>query len=223
LTAAFVIDAGGRTAPVASRLGAVRQIEDRLVCAYLYGVDSSPERAAGFTYVEAEENGWWYTAPLPGGRRVLAFHTDADMPAAGVRASGKELLNRAASRPGLARLLGECGFGSAGNVAFTAANSGRLKPFASAGWCAAGDAAMCFDPLSSQGLFNALYSGLAAAEAAEDFLSSGQESRQYSQALQRIYEVYRQNLACFYAAERRWSRVPFWQRRHALASHVVRD
>ena len=39
-------------------------------------------RGSGLTVVEAVEDGWWYTAPLPDGRRVLAFFTDADLPAA---------------------------------------------------------------------------------------------------------------------------------------------
>ena len=37
---------------------------------------------AGTTITIADKSGWWYTAPLPSGRRVLAFHTDADLPIA---------------------------------------------------------------------------------------------------------------------------------------------
>src|SRR4051794_21794367 len=41
-----------------------------------------------------------------------------------------------------------------------------LKLLALPGWMAIGDAALAFDPSSSQGLFNALYFGLAAADGA---------------------------------------------------------
>ena len=83
LRAAFVVDCGGRAAPVgppprsgASALG--RPAGLRL------GLRRGETNAddAGFSTVEAVEDGWWYTAPLPGQRRALAYFTDADLPAA---------------------------------------------------------------------------------------------------------------------------------------------
>jgi flavin-dependent dehydrogenase len=41
------------------------------------------------------------------------------------------------------------------------------EPCAGEGFLAAGDAALALDPLASQGLLNALFTGLAAAEAAD--------------------------------------------------------
>jgi flavin-dependent dehydrogenase len=74
LTAAFVIDSGGRAAPLARRLGAVRRpLGDRLVCGWVYGEARTNADDAGFSTVEAVEDGWWYTAPLPGQRRALAY------------------------------------------------------------------------------------------------------------------------------------------------------
>lgn len=86
-TARVVIEAGGRAAHVAHRLGARRQVHDRLVCAWVHGRADPAGRGAGFSFVEAAEHGWWYSAPLPGRRRVLAFHTDADLPAAQIARS----------------------------------------------------------------------------------------------------------------------------------------
>ena len=45
-----------------------------------------------------------------------------------------------------------------------AANSSRLNYVSGRGWLAVGDAAMAFDPLSSQGLVQALASGIRAGE-----------------------------------------------------------
>ena len=85
------------------------------------------------------------------------------------------------------------------------------------GWLAVGDAALSFDPLSSQGLFNALFTGLAAAEAADSFLSGNSDSfAQYHQTTQAIFHAYRTKLAATYNAEKRWPAAPFWRRRHAL-------
>jgi len=82
VAAAFAIDAGGRAAPLARRLGAQRRATDRLVCGWIHGGARPLGRGAGLTTVEAVEDGWFYTAPLPEERRVLAFLTDADLPAA---------------------------------------------------------------------------------------------------------------------------------------------
>ena len=98
-----VIDASGRSAMVARQFGARRRRADKLICAWLYGSDrrAAPE----LSHVEAEENGWWYSAPLPNRRRVLAFHTDADLFAA--RAARREgwLYEQAIRLPGLGREL----------------------------------------------------------------------------------------------------------------------
>lgn len=209
----FLIDAGGRAVPAASRLGAHRRVDDRLVCRYIYGIDRAPECSAGFTFVEAAEEGWWYTAPLAGGRRVLAFHTDADLPAAHAISDRKVLLERAREQPNLAAVLSDSGFIPGTGFGITAAHSAILTPVAGSGWCATGDAALSFDPLSSQGLLNALFTGLAAAEAVDCSLSGESDLVDYCWAMNNVYNLYRQHLAHFYGAERRWTRAPFWQRR----------
>jgi flavin-dependent dehydrogenase len=77
-----------------------------------------------------------------------------------------------------------------------------------------GDASMSFDPLSSQGIFNALYSGMKAGQALQhgtrgdfSFLSS------YQQRLRKIYSIYLSNRNAYYSLERRWPNSRFWQRR----------
>src|SRR4029434_4989904 len=52
-----------------------------------------------------------------------------------------------------------------------AANSSRLDSVSGHGWLAVGDAAMAFDPLSSQGLMHALASGMRAGEALHSCLA----------------------------------------------------
>ena len=82
----------------------------------------------------------------------------------------------------------------------TAAYSSTLTPPIGDGWLAAGDAAISFDPLSSQGLFHALYTGLASAGAAERYLSGDVSgSRDYAEKLAEIDAVYQRNLNGFYA------------------------
>jgi flavin-dependent dehydrogenase len=218
LIAGVAVDAGGRAAPIGRSQGAHRERGDRLVCSWVCGKAKPTGLGAGFTHVEAAEDGWWYAAPAPGGRRVLAFHTDSDLPGARLIADPKNLLERAAANSELAGILSESGF-NIEHSGFRAAHSARLQPMAGPAWFAAGDAACSFDPLSSQGLLNALYSGLAAAEAADRQLSGNNDALpEYLLAMNQVYEVYRQRLRHWYAAETRWSDQPFWQRRQAGAS-----
>jgi len=222
--ARIVIDAAGRGAPLARRLGARRQRLDRLACGWLYGRDEAGEahglagvdRAGhGFSQVEACRDGWWYCAPLPGGRRVLAFHTDADLaPPSGLR-DGAALLAAARALPGMGPLLAQSRFAPDGGAMATAAHSAQLEAAAGPGWLAAGDAAISFDPLSSQGIFNALYTGLCAAEAASRALQGDAAAYTgYSGEIASIGAAYRRHLAYCYGQERRWPAAPFWRRRH---------
>jgi flavin-dependent dehydrogenase len=210
----LVIDAAGRSAPLARRLGAQTRIDDRLICGWVYGRDEGLG-GRGLTFVEAAEGGWWYTAPIPGHRRVLAFHTDADLPAARIARDRDALLASATSTGELAVLLAAAGFVAEETSGFTAAHSATLEPCAGPGFLAAGDAALAFDPLSSQGLLNALFTGLAAAETADSHLRGDVTALdRYRETIAGIAEAYRQHLALWYGTEQRWPDAPFWKRRH---------
>jgi flavin-dependent dehydrogenase len=222
VTADFIIDAGGRAAPVATRLGARRQTQDRLVCGWIHGSAHGLGADAGLTYVEASEDGWWYTAAIPQGRRVLAFHTDADLPAARAAAHTENLLARAQASGELARLLFESGFAPQ-RSGFTSAHSMAIDPCGGDGWLAAGDAALSCDPLSSQGLLNALFTGLAAAETADRHLAGCHGAVPgYIETVASIHRAYRRHLVSCYQAETRWPNAPFWQRRHQASFLPIR-
>jgi flavin-dependent dehydrogenase len=212
ISARVVVDAGGRGSTVARGLGGRRIFGDRLVCGWLHGQDR-PDRQAGLTHIEAEPDGWWYTAPLPGNRRVVAFHTDSDLPAAGVAADGPAALRRRVPAF-LSEVLASNGFTSGSEGGFCAAHSAELVPAAGDGWLAVGDSALSFDPLSSQGLFNALYTGLAGAEAADRALSGDADALlAYAAALSPVRDAYRIHLQAWYGLERRWAERVFWERR----------
>ena len=103
---------------------------------------------------------------------------------------------------------------AASRLASRPRTASALTPPAGDGWLAAGDAALSFDPLSSQGLFNALYTGLASAEAADRALSGdGSALSDYAARLAEIDAVYRRNLRAWYELERRWPDQEFWRRR----------
>ena len=75
-TGRMLVDATGRKAMLASRLGGKADVADRLIGAVSFSENSE---IAQWTLVEAVEDGWWYSVPLPGAGMVFAYMTDSDL------------------------------------------------------------------------------------------------------------------------------------------------
>lgn len=197
-TGRFLLDASGRSAAAAGRLGARRRYDDATVvtlCSYRVAASDADRR----TVIEATPQGWWYSLRTDSQARVVGLVTDADLGTAAVPPGVRELLDGARVQAPPRRL---------------AANSGYLQPFAGPGWTAAGDAALSFDPLSSQGLLTALFTGRAAAQAIAATLAGAEHAMAgYARRLSAIRQAYQANLALYYGVERRWAAEPFWARR----------
>jgi flavin-dependent dehydrogenase len=172
--AGFIIDATGRSARIARSLGASRTRADRLVAGFWIEEDA----AGSATTVTAAENGWSYTAPLPGGGSIAAFLTDADL---------------------LPRLPGQV----------TEACTSWLDRVCGPGWAATGDAAVAFDPLSSQGIATALVQGREAGRLAAGMVTPEGYAAEYRSVLEEHLAL-RQ---AYYGLERRWPDSDFWSRR----------
>ncbi|MBL6598594.1 MAG: tryptophan 7-halogenase [Alphaproteobacteria bacterium] len=216
--ASLIVDATGRAASIGKRLGADRQNTDRLAAHWITGsTTGGPERAEagmpGFSVVESEPAGWWYTAPLAEGGRVLAFHTEPDINPLAPR-EADALVNRALALPGIGPMLRETGFSPETALSVTAANSARLAETAGDGWIAIGDAALSFDPIASRGLFNALYTAWSGAMACHDVLTGARDGfADYTNDLENVWALYQRHLAVVYGSEPRWRDQPFWARR----------
>jgi flavin-dependent dehydrogenase len=221
------VDATGRRAALARVLGARRERLDRLVAIHAL-VRAGPGDADARTVVRGAEDGWWYSALVPGGRRAVAWLTDADL----VRPELRTADGFAAALERSGAVPGGPGPRAAGGVAAparppelveppaaTAAHGARLSAFAGDGWAAAGDAAVACDPLSSQGIVTALYTGLAAGRAIGAWLGGdgGAALRAYARRAATIAASYERNRRQAYAFEPRWSGSPFWARRRAAA------
>jgi 2-polyprenyl-6-methoxyphenol hydroxylase-like FAD-dependent oxidoreductase len=214
-TAHFLVDATGRAASLMRRCG-LRPINlDRLVgCCIRTG--SRSDGTEGLM-IETCAEGWWYTAAIPGGDRVLVCMTDAD------RVRPLEL----ASRRGVARLLAETkhvrqvadlGAASGHPVIWPAASRFFDNTTALPLLCV-GDAALCFDPVSGDGIVKALRNGVFASYAIADWLHRGDARglSRYRLMLQREFATYCDTLREYYALERRWPDSPFWRRRHVVS------
>lgn len=215
--ASVVIDATGRNACFASRQGAGRVVDDRLTgVAVRFRAPVGSREAT--TLVEAQEDGWWYSAAIPGGQIVAAWMSDADLIRRDALKEPAGWLARLdASRETRARLRDCTPEWPAG---IWSARSQRLAQLCGERWLAVGDAATAFDPLSSAGVLKAVYTGKIGAFAVLDLLrgdSSGLD--RYRRHIEREYAAYLTTRAVFYALEQRWPHTVFWQRRHRHAAH----
>jgi flavin-dependent dehydrogenase len=213
-TARWLIDATGRAASVARAQGAIRQRDDDLVAvaAWFRAADDDPR-----TLIEAVPDGWWYTARLPGDERVAVLHVGKEDASPLLRRPGAW-----AERLGATRWISELAGGGAAVPARSLvegprgaeAGGARLDRFAGEGWLAVGDAALSFDPLSSQGLLDALYTGVLAGEAVDAALGGDPgPPAHYAGRLERVRSAYLGHHRRAYRDERRWSDRDFWRRR----------
>lgn len=218
----WIVDATGRRAAVATRRGAVRRTGDRLLGVFVaLPVSAAPASGAQqdgtgedpSSLVEAEPDGWWYTALQPSRGRLLIYFTDADLPASRLR-TAEEFRSRLAATRHVAARAARHPWPDGTVPRRVPAHSSFLRPASGDGWIAAGDAVAAFDPLSSQGLVTALYTGLSAGEALDARLSGRDGAMpEYAARLADVEAAYRRNHRYAYASEQRWAHRPFWLRR----------
>jgi 2-polyprenyl-6-methoxyphenol hydroxylase-like FAD-dependent oxidoreductase len=222
--ASFVVDATGRAASFARRRGAVRKAHDALVGVLIFSSPCSPSRISrGFyTLVEATESGWWYSALLPDLRMVAIYLTDADLLPRGRQALPAFWQARLKQTDHTRARLRSFNVESCLRV--VVANSSTLDRLSGSGWLAAGDAAMAFDPLSSQGISQALESGALAGQALErHFEEDSAALPEYAAQRNQVFGRYAQLYEGYYGREQRWPLSTFWQRRQDTSNRMRVD
>lgn len=232
LKAKVVIDATGRHCTFARQQGARRQQQDRLVSVWMTYCTPSTEQLSS---IHPTANGWWYSAPIPklpvacdtvlpsnktGMARLLSYQTDSDLLEKSLTNSVDDLLQAAQRIPGLEKTLQQIEPGTATHHGLVAANSSRLMNHQGNNWFAIGDAAMSFDPLSSQGMFNAMASAMQLSDLIAKFGIDSEVGKttiafEFHQQLERIWQHYEMHKQYYYAQERRWAKEAFWERRAA--------
>jgi flavin-dependent dehydrogenase len=209
--ARLLVDATGRSAAVARRLGARRLVADRLLSAYAVLSASLP---LARSVVEAFEDGWWYVAPLPDGRTLAAMFTDPRVCQA-----------RGYGRPGswrrallaTAHVASIAGAAPPASIRLVSATPHCLDRSAGVEWIAVGDAAAAYDPLSSSGLTVALLSAEAAATA---LACGGAALRTYSEAVHLRFVGYATERRAWHRVEGRWPTSQFWCLRRETSARV---
>jgi flavin-dependent dehydrogenase len=179
-----VIDATGRTATVARWLSGERAAHDALVAAAArYRAPS--EQCGRYTLIEATGDGWWYSAPLPDERVVVAWFTDGDL--VGDRHEPEQWRDELAETTRTAARVADGSF-ERGPVVAGAVSHRLRRPLGADRWLAV---------------------------AMDDWLDGGREGvEQYESDVDAEFDAYRKRWRSYYALEGRWSDRPFWRRRH---------
>ncbi len=213
VSAGIVVDASGRRAVAARRLGAATRRLDRLVGVMALIGDAPPDDAPGRLRIEAVEDGWWYRVRLAHGATVATFMTDAGTVAAHPGGPRGLWLARAAAFG-----LRDGAEAPCPPVRVFDAATQTLFPGFGPGFLAIGDAAAAYDPLSSWGIAKGVADGDAAARALAAAVSGRDDALAAHDAARRAaFERYRAARRDAYAAEDRWPDAPFWRARRAAA------
>ena len=215
LEARQVVDAGGVGALLASRLGARKRIIDQLICICQF-VDLPAHHALSqLTMLEAVEYGWWYAARLPDNKAAIAVASDSNIVKSRNLNLRRYFKEHFLATRYLSKALDSARWPDTHGTAHLAAST-ILEPCCGRNWVAVGDAASCYDPISSQGIYKALDTALYAA----DYLTG--TVRDYDDRVRSQFSDYLRNRRFFYGMERRWEDSVFWSARHAVDVDVPR-
>ncbi len=227
ITTGFLVDATGTRAHFAKSLGAKKLFLDQLICAIAFFQLPPCSHFSKLTLLEAVEYGWWYVAKLPNNMLATVVASEPSI----IKEAGLHRMNNWLSclqeTKHVSQELADC-FGienlsvssaprpKAQEPMVCTAPSFRLDRSAGNGWLAVGDAASAFDPISSQGIYKALWDGLKAAQA----ITAGDNKalKEYDSFIASRFDDYLTQRNYFYHIERRWPASPFWQRRQERTS-----
>jgi flavin-dependent dehydrogenase len=207
----WVVDATGRAGYITRKMGTKKEIAGKqmaVACWLNTGMDDGDQT----TKIKSVADGWWYTAPLPHQKRVMVFHGLAETVATIMKNPDFffDALNSAGIVPSHIteqQML----------APLKSAEAGVSKPTSCCGpgWLAVGDAALSFDPLSSQGIFFALYSGIRGAEAILSCTNSSANQlevlTQYTETVNKVFTANQLSRKHYYLSERRYLSHPYWQ------------
>lgn len=216
LVARALVIATGRGAHLARSLGARRRVIDNLVG--VAGRVRADTPVGRHLLVEAQPDGWWYSAPVAELDAVAVLMTDAEICAArGLRHRHEwtACLSRAPHTRERLR-----GTSPVDVPRVFSAVSQRLVAAPTAAPClAAGDAAIAVDPLSASGITRALVSGEGAGRALLAWFAGGTGAlAAYERWLDIQFEQYLAERGGVYGREQRWPDAPFWNRRRGRPS-----
>lgn len=198
----LLVDATGRSRSVLRGLGIGSIDHDDLIAYSCHVPRIKHPRLTHQVYTESFRDGWGIVSGLNEKENVITLLTE------GHNSEFKHYQNW----PGLLKETAHLQYFLTGDadtrVKGNAAGSSRAEQITGDTWLAVGDAAIAFDPLSSHGISNAVYT---AARAADAIVSN--DCSTYGDDLVAIFDQYLLNKEQLYRQEKRWPDSTFWQSR----------
>ena len=214
----YVIDASGKSAAFARRLNVARNTLDELLFLCYSFVLGAADSMQPQSYIEAVSDGWWYAAALPGKRAIVTFCTDKQSMRAGTYQQAEQWLaalraSKAISRAVPLKTIAQTITSEA--IITSGAPSSILSAVIGERWLAVGDAASCYDPISSAGITKALMQGETAGKAVAALMTRGSdgELKDYQTGIFNDFTAFARMRAMHYEHEKRFKDAPFWRRR----------
>lgn len=210
--AKWIIDATGRKASVRRKFGLERhKIDEQMAVTNWIKVPQTDIDHA--TRIKSVADGWWYTSLLPDQSRVISFQSLPEI-IAKLHKNPEDFFRKFNEAHILPYVTNK-------NLSIQskAIDAGTINPgiVTAKGLLCVGDAALSFDPLSSQGIFFALYSGIKAAESIVKCISSDDLQKEilanYQSIIERVFIENQKSRKYFYNSEIRYFNEPYWKSR----------
>ena len=207
----ILIDATGRNRAVLQKLKIESTIHDKLVALSCHLPKIEHPKLTHEVYVESFKEGWGIVSALNETENICTIYTH----------KGHDILAKLKDVSQWKSALSETVYLKDfliedKNIKFKGGNSNSsvAEQIAGNNWLALGDAAMSFDPLSSHGITNAIYTASKASEAIEKKLTIADTEAfpEYGETMQTIFQQYLQSKNQLYQQEVRWKEESFWKR-----------
>ncbi|KAF8884288.1 hypothetical protein CPB84DRAFT_1713092 [Gymnopilus junonius] len=227
ISAKWIVDGTGRKSSVANKIGIKSITLDPLLAFYAVFIGPELDRNAGTgdndrqTLIEATADGWWYTSLISHNppTRIVVFHTLPSHSSAKSSRRTAGFLDRLHdTTTHVSSVIAKCDYTiQEGYPCCTAAGSSHLEKTCDGEerWVAVGDAAIAFDPLSSQGMMTALemgiYVGLKLAQHVEGGITDGDFDKGVSEAFTGVRKEYEKHRAYYYSIVKRFPGEMFWE------------
>ncbi len=212
ISSRWIIDATGRASAVIKQFGIDRLAFEQQIAAIVWLKPSTKKNQDSTTRIKSVENGWWYSAKLPDNTRVVSFHGLPNDIAKMVKS--KTLFVSEANK---VNILIDSIAENEILEGVIARNAGFFKASDVIGksWLAIGDAALSLDPISSQGMFFALYSGVRGAETIASVINDSNDCSgirdAYRQKVENVFIANANSRKHYYTTEQRYASHPYWK------------
>lgn len=211
ITAKMIIDATGRNRAILKKLNIPIRLYDNLISFSCHLPRIEHPKLTYDVFVESFEDGWGIISGLDEKTNVLSIFTNRENLVQLKLRDYSDWQSVLSKTTLLKDFLVEQ---SEVKIIGSDANSSIANYLSGENWLAVGDAALSFDPLSSHGIANAIYTVREASDAIESYILTGDRKGfvAYSKTLFSIFDSYYMVKNELYRSESRWMESSFWKK-----------